>query len=101
MSEDERWIERLIGLYEYAKKGYLRQLNGDRPKEWNGEGLHVWSHLWGQLDATAPAWLSDGMAEAPDLLRIGPKQLSNVAYADAVDEFRERLYARASGAAQA
>jgi len=101
MSDEERWIERLTGLYEYAKKGVLRTLNGDRPKEWNGEGLHVWSHLWGGLDASTPAWLLDAMSEAPDLLAISPKQLANVAYADAVDEFRERLYARASGPAQA
>lgn len=106
MTEDEQfasWLERLIGLYEYQKAGWLRRLNGARTKDWNDEGLHVWSHLWGGLDATTPAWLLDAIAEAPEQLRLSPRQLADAAHADALDEFRDRLLSRtrASGDARA
>lgn len=85
------WFSLLEGIYAYEKQGRLRELNGDRPKEWSGDGLHIRSHLWGQLDATRPVWLSDAMAEAPELLAISPSQLRTAAYADATDEFVARL----------
>lgn len=93
-SEDaqfEAWVEQLRDLYEYAKKGRLQELNGGRTREWNGEGLHVWSHGWGKLDAMTPAWLHDLMSDDPIMVSISPERLRREADADAYDEFVDRL----------
>lgn len=87
----DAWLTQLRSLYEYAKKGRLQELNGGRPRDWNGEGLHVWSHMWGRLDAMTPDWLNDLMSDDPIQLAISPQRLRDAAETDAYDEFVDRL----------
>lgn len=91
MTDAEAWVVGLERLYEWAVTARLTELNGTRPREWRGDGLHEWSYLWGAFDVLTPDWLREAMAAAPNQLDVSPKQLRAAAMADATDTFTERL----------
>lgn len=89
---DKDWLDQLTTIYEYSRKGRLRELDGHRPKEWRGDGLHELSYMWGKLDAMTPDWLDQVFSEAVTMEHpFSPKSVKDRALMYATDEYTERL----------
>lgn len=83
------WLDQLAVIYDWIRRGRLRELNGDRRKEWRGDGLHFVSYEWGKLDALTPEWMLEWLHGEGWL--FSPKTVQDRAMSDALDEYADRL----------